>query len=53
MQFQFTLSVAKKPTEIEINTERQQKQVIDVCVHLLKAPSLNRSPPKAHLFERF
>ena len=49
MQFQFTLSVAKKPTEIE----RQQKQVIDVCVHLLKAPSLNRSPPKAHLFERF
>ena len=25
-------------TEIEINIERQQKQIIDVYVHLLKAP---------------
>ena len=42
----------QKSTEIEINIGRQQKQVIDAYVHLLKAPSLNRSPPK-RLFERF
>ena len=42
----------QKPTEIEINIERRQKQVIDVYLHLLKAPSSKRSRPK-RLFERF
>ena len=41
-----------KSTEIEINIGRRQKQVIDVYVHLLKAPSLNRSP-RIRLLERF
>ena len=40
----------QKSTEIEINIGRRQNQVIDVYVHVLKAPSLNRSPPKM-LFE--
>ena len=39
-------------TEIEINARGQQKQIIDVYVHLLKAPSSNRIPPK-RLFDRF
>ena len=42
----------QKSTEIEIDIKRQQKQVIDVYVHQLKAPSSNKSPPK-RLFERF
>ena len=36
----------QKSTEREIIFGRGQKQVIDVHVHLLKAPSSNRSPPK-------
>ena len=42
----------QKSTEIEINIGRQQKQVIDMYVRLLKPPYSNRSPPK-RLFERF
>ena len=38
-------------TRIKINIGRQQKQVIDVYVHVLKDPSSNRSSPK-RLFER-
>ena len=34
----------QKSTEIEINIGRQQKQVINVYLHLLKAPSSNRNP---------
>ena len=42
----------QKSIEIEINIEMQQKQVTDVYLHLLKAPSPKRNPPK-RLFERF
>ena len=43
----------KKPIEIEINIRRQQKQVIDVYVHLLKAkpPSLEKKPTKKALWK--
>ena len=51
MQFQCTFFITKKPIEIEINIRRQQKQVIDVYVHLLKAkpPSLEKKPTKKAL----
>ena len=42
----------QKSTEIEIDIGKQQNQVIDVYVHLLKAAFSNRSPVK-RLFERF
>ena len=52
MQFQCTLFITKNATQIEINIGRQQKQVIDTYVHLLKALFLKGSPPK-RLFLRF
>ena len=45
-------SYRQKSTEIEINIEMRQKQVINTYVHLLKAPFSKRIPPKS-LFERF
>ena len=41
----------QRSTKIEINIGRQQKQVTDVYVQLLKTPSSNRSLPK-RIFER-
>ena len=52
LKFQCTIFITKSQQKKKSVSEKGQKQVTDVYVHLLKVPSSKRSPPK-RLFERF